>query len=83
MSPSNPRPPQGRDAGFRGLADDARGTAISKLTGIAIEAGSTNVYADLGYDDAAEMQRKSQLAGEIARAIKTRRLTQASATGGS
>ena len=43
---------------------------------ITIEEGSTNVYADLGYTDAAEMQRKSQLAGEIARAIKARRLTQ-------
>ena len=52
---------------------------MSKRTGIAIEAGSTNVYADLGYADAAEMQRKSQLAAEIARAIKARRLTQASA----
>ena len=40
---------------------------------------STNVYADLGYTDAAEMQRKSRLAGEIARAIKARRLTQADA----
>lgn len=46
---------------------------------IAIEEGSTNVYADLGYPDAAEMQRKSQLAAEIARAIKARRLTQADA----
>ena len=43
---------------------------------LAIEEGSTNVYADLGYANAAEMQRKSQLAGEIARAIKARRLTQ-------
>jgi predicted XRE-type DNA-binding protein len=43
---------------------------------ITIEEGSTNVYADLGYADAAEMQRKSQLAAEIARAIKARRLTQ-------
>jgi predicted XRE-type DNA-binding protein len=41
-----------------------------------IEEGSTNVYADLGYADAAEMQRKSQLAAEITRAIKARRLTQ-------
>jgi predicted XRE-type DNA-binding protein len=41
-----------------------------------IEEGSTNVYADLGYADAAEMQRKSQLAAEIARAIKARHLTQ-------
>ena len=48
-------------------------------TEITIAAGSTNVYADLGYADAAEMQRKSQLAAEIARAIKARRMTQASA----
>lgn len=38
----------------------------------------TNVYADLGNADAAEMQRKSRLAAEIARAIKARRLTQRS-----
>ena len=43
---------------------------------ITIEVGTTNVYADLGYTDAAEMQRKSQLAAEIARAIKARHLTQ-------
>ena len=46
---------------------------------VTIKEGSTNVYADLGYADAAERQRKSQLAGEIARAIKARRLTQAGA----
>ena len=46
---------------------------------IAIEEGSTNVYADLGYADAAGMQRKSQLAGEIGCAIKARRLTHAEA----
>ena len=45
-------------------------------TEIAIEEGSINVYADLGYADATGMQRKSQLAGEIGRAIKARRLTQ-------
>lgn len=44
-----------------------------------IETGTTNVYEDLGYDDAAEMQRKSQLAAEIARAIKARHLTQEAA----
>ena len=49
---------------------------MSKHNEVTIEEGSTNVYADLGYADAAEMQRKSQLAGEIARAIKARRLTQ-------
>ena len=43
---------------------------------ITIETGSTNVYADLGYTDSAEMQRKSQLAAAIARCIKARRLTQ-------
>lgn len=42
---------------------------------ITIEEGGSNVYADLGYIDATEMQRKSRLAGEIARAIKARRLT--------
>jgi predicted XRE-type DNA-binding protein len=52
---------------------------MSENKQIAIEEGSTNVYADLGYADAAEMQRKSQLAAEIARAIKARRLTQGGA----
>ena len=46
---------------------------------VAIEIGSTNVYADLGYSDAAEMQRKASLAAEVARAIKARRLTQEAA----
>ena len=41
-----------------------------------IEIGSTNAYADLGYADAAEMQRKATLAAEIARGIKARHLTQ-------
>jgi predicted XRE-type DNA-binding protein len=51
-----------------------------KATGkIAIEVGSTNVYADLGYVDAAEMQRKAQLAAEIARELEVRQLTQAAA----
>ncbi len=49
---------------------------MSQGSHITIEEGSTNVYADMGYADAAEMQRKSQLAAEIARAIKARRLTQ-------
>ncbi|MBV7542183.1 helix-turn-helix domain-containing protein [Acidovorax sp. sic0104] len=46
---------------------------------VEIEVGSTNVYADLGYTDAAGMQRKATLAAEIARAIKARRLTQEAA----
>jgi len=45
-------------------------------TSITIEECSSNVYADLGYPDAAEMQHKSQLTGEIARAIMARRLAQ-------
>jgi predicted XRE-type DNA-binding protein len=49
---------------------------MSERSGVTVEEGSTNVYADLGYANAAEMQRKSQLAREIARAIKARRLTQ-------
>ncbi len=52
---------------------------MTHSTEITVEEGSTNVYADLGYVDAAEMQRKSQLAAEIARAIKARHLTQESA----
>ena len=40
---------------------------------ITIQEGSTNVYADLGYADAAEMQRKSRLASEISRSVEARR----------
>ena len=49
---------------------------MSQQSEVTIEEGSTNVYADLGYADAAGMQRKSQLAGEISRAVEARRLTQ-------
>ncbi len=49
---------------------------MSRQTEITIEEGSDNAYADLGYADAAEMQRKSQLVAEIARSIKARHLTQ-------
>ena len=52
---------------------------MSQRKDIEVVEGSLNVYADLGYPDAAEMQRKSQLAAEIARAIKARRLTQGEA----
>lgn len=47
---------------------------------ITIEEGSTNVYADMDYADAAEMQRKSQLAAEIARSIQAKKLTQTAAS---
>ena len=46
---------------------------------IDIEQGSTNVYADLGRDDADEMLIKAQLATKIAEIIKRRRLTQTKA----
>lgn len=45
----------------------------------AIAAGSTSVYADLGYSDAVAMQRKATLAAEIYRVIKARRLTESTA----
>ena len=48
---------------------------MNEHTIITVEEGGSNVYADLGYIDASEMERKSRLAGEIARATKARRLT--------
>ncbi|ABD68787.1 hypothetical protein Rfer_1046 [Rhodoferax ferrireducens T118] len=41
-----------------------------------IEVGSSNVYADLGYPDAAQMQRKSSLVAEITRKIEVLKLPQ-------
>ena len=41
-----------------------------------IERGRANVYADLGYPDAEEMQVKAQLASKIGDIIKRRKLTQ-------
>ena len=41
----------------------------------AVEVGSTNVYADLGYPDAEALQRKASLASHIAWTIKARHLT--------
>ncbi len=41
----------------------------------AVEVGSTNVYADLGYSDAEALQRKASLASHIVWTIKTRHLT--------
>lgn len=42
---------------------------------IAIEVGSSNVYADLGYADALEMQRKASLAAQITHGIDSLGLT--------
>ncbi len=44
-----------------------------------IEKGSTNVYADLGFENADEMLVKAQLAAKIGEIIKRRKLTQAQA----
>jgi predicted XRE-type DNA-binding protein len=44
-----------------------------------IERGSTNVYADLGLDNAEEMFVKAQLATKINDIIKRRKLTQVQA----
>ena len=44
-----------------------------------IEKGSTNVYADLGIENADEMLVKAQLATKIGEIIKRRKLTQVQA----
>ncbi|HDS1734991.1 MULTISPECIES: helix-turn-helix transcriptional regulator [Pseudomonas] len=44
-----------------------------------IEEGSGNVYADLNYPDAGEMQVKAHLASKICSIIKARHLTQTQA----
>jgi predicted XRE-type DNA-binding protein len=49
---------------------------VALIDDIAIEQGSDNPYADLGRPDADEMRVKAELAHQIARLIKSRRLTQ-------
>ncbi len=49
---------------------------VATIDGIAIEQGSDNPYADLGYPQADEMLVKAGLAHEIGEIIKSRRLTQ-------
>ena len=44
-----------------------------------IEQGSTNIYADLGLENAEEMLVKAQLATKIGEIIKRRKLTQVQA----
>src|ERR1700733_9975998 len=46
---------------------------------MAIEVGSDNVFADLGFADAAELDIKVRLAVEIIRLINARRLSQVAA----
>ena len=49
---------------------------IAIIDGIAIEEGSGNPYADLGFPDAGDMLVKAGLAQEIAQIIKDQHLTQ-------
>lgn len=49
---------------------------MNTIDDIAIEEGSGNPYADLGFPDAGDMLIKAALAQEIAQIIKDRRLTQ-------
>lgn len=52
---------------------------IRMSSGVEIEAGSGNVYKDLGFKDADAMLAKARIVAEIARIIRARRLTQAAA----
>lgn len=45
------------------------------INGVEIEEGSGNPYADIGYPDANEMLIKAKLMHEIARILKSRKLT--------
>jgi len=47
------------------------------VRGIAVEQGSGNVYADLGYPDSESMLVKAQLIAKIAEIVQQRALTQA------
>jgi len=49
------------------------------VRGIAVEKGSGNVYADLGYADSAGMLVKAELAAKIGEIIERRALAQADA----
>jgi predicted XRE-type DNA-binding protein len=44
-----------------------------------ITRGSTNVFADLGFENADELLAKSELAAQILKTVRARRLTQAAA----
>lgn len=46
------------------------------VRGIAVEQGSGNVYADLGYPDSESMLVKAQLVAKIAEIVQRRGLTQ-------
>jgi len=52
---------------------------MSKASDTKVTHGSGNVFADLGFEDAEDRLAKSQLALQIAKVIKSRRLTQVAA----
>jgi predicted XRE-type DNA-binding protein len=49
---------------------------IATINGIAVEHGSGNVYADLGFPDADDMLVKAELTNEISQLIENLHLTQ-------
>jgi predicted XRE-type DNA-binding protein len=49
------------------------------ISGIEVEAGSGNVYRDLGFRNAEAMLAKARIVAEIARILRARRLTQTAA----
>jgi predicted XRE-type DNA-binding protein len=53
--------------------------AAKRSKNMEIEVGSGNVFADLGFPDAAELDVKVRLAVEIMRLINSRRLSQVTA----
>src|SRR5262245_32200657 len=56
-------------------------TNRSDENAVAIERGTGNVFADLGYADAEERQTKLRLACAISQVVHERKLTQAAAAG--
>ena len=54
-------------------------TSVITHRGIAVEKGSGNVYAGLGYPNSSDMLVKAQLVTKIAEIIRQRRLTQVQA----
>ena len=58
------------------MASKSRSKSKTRRAEPRVAEGNANVYADLGYANATEMQRKSRLAAEIARAIDDRHLRQ-------
>jgi predicted XRE-type DNA-binding protein len=53
--------------------------AKKRIKKMDVEVSSGNVFADLGFPDAAELDIKVRLAVEIVRVINARRLSQAAA----